>query len=58
MIFETIIMPVGEHLNASMFKNIDLICPRYFSGLDLMFAYNDSKSTGIAFLGKYNNGEK
>jgi hypothetical protein len=39
-----------------MWKNIELICKNYDFGYDLMFAYNNNRSDGIAYLGHFNDG--
>jgi hypothetical protein len=36
--------------------NIELICKDYGDGYDLMFAYNNKRSDGIAYLGHFNDG--
>lgn len=36
--------------------NIELICKDYKDGYDLMFAYNNMRSDGIAYLGHFNDG--
>ncbi len=36
--------------------NIELICKNYGDGYDLMFAYNNKRSDGIAYLGHFNDG--
>ena len=36
--------------------NIELICNNYGDGYDLMFAYNDNRDQGIAYLGYFNDG--
>jgi len=36
--------------------NIELICKDYVDGYDLMFAYNNNRSDGIAYLGYFNDG--
>jgi hypothetical protein len=36
--------------------NIELICKDYRDGYDLMFAYNNKRSDGIAYLGYFNDG--
>ena len=38
------------------FKNIELISKNYRCGFDLMFAYNDDRRFGAAFLGHFNSG--
>jgi hypothetical protein len=39
-----------------LWKNIELISKRYEAGYDLMFAYNNNRSDGIAYLGHFNDG--
>ena len=39
-----------------MWKNIELICKNYGNGFDLMFAYNNKREDGIAYLGHFNDG--
>jgi hypothetical protein len=39
-----------------MWKNIELISKNYVDGYDLMFAYNNNRSDGIAYLGHFNDG--
>ncbi len=36
--------------------NIELICKDYGDGYDLMFAYNNNRKDGIAYLGYFNDG--
>jgi hypothetical protein len=36
--------------------NIELICKDYGDGYDLMFAYNNKRSDGVAYLGHFNDG--
>ena len=38
------------------YKNIELISKGYIDGHDLMFAYDDDRSTGCAYLGYWNDG--
>lgn len=35
---------------------IELICRRYVSGLDLMYAFTDVNRDGVAYLGHFNDG--
>lgn len=37
-------------------KNIELICKRYEASYDLMFAYDDKRDDGTAYLGYFNDG--
>lgn len=39
-----------------MWDNIELICKNYDAGFDLMFAYNNKREDGIAYLGHFNDG--
>jgi hypothetical protein len=39
-----------------MWNNIELICKDYGDGCDLMFAYDNNRSDGIAYLGHFNDG--
>jgi hypothetical protein len=39
-----------------MWKNIELISKRYVAGYDLMFAYDDKRDNGTAYLGHFNDG--
>ena len=39
-----------------MWDNIELICKNYVDDYDLMFAYNNKRSDGIAYLGHFNDG--
>ena len=39
-----------------MWENIELICKNYGNGFDLMFAYNDKRKDGVAYLGHFNDG--
>lgn len=39
-----------------MWDNIELICKNYGSGFDLMFAYNNKREDGVAYLGHFNDG--
>jgi hypothetical protein len=36
--------------------NIELICRGYIDGSDLMFAYNNKRKDGMAYLGYFNDG--
>ena len=37
-------------------NNIELICKNYGNGFDLMFAYNNKREDGLAYLGHFNDG--
>ena len=37
-------------------ENIELICKNYGNGFDLMFAYNNKREDGLAFIGYFNDG--
>ena len=39
-----------------IWKNIELICKNYEAGYDLMFAYDDKRSDGTAYIGYFNDG--
>ena len=39
-----------------MWDNIELICKNYVDGYDLMFAYNNKREDGVAYLGYFNDG--
>lgn len=38
------------------YNHIELICRKYNSEYDLMFAYNKDRSNGCLFLGHFNDG--
>ena len=38
------------------FQNIELICRDYTNNLDLMFAYDEDRNTGVLYLGYFNDG--
>ena len=38
------------------FKNIELICRKYLTGYDLMFAYDEDRNQGVLYLGHFNDG--
>ena len=40
----------------SAWDNIELICRNYAEGMDLMFAYDDSRKDGILYVGYFNEG--
>ena len=42
--------------STNMWNNIELICKDYGDGCDLMFAYDNNRSDGIAYLGHFNDG--
>lgn len=42
--------------NPYVWDNIELICNNYGDGFDLMFAYNNKREDGIAYLGHFNDG--
>jgi hypothetical protein len=42
--------------STNMWNNIELICKDYGDGCDLMFAYNNKREDGIAYLGYFNDG--
>lgn len=51
----------SDHLEATKIKpheweNIELICKRYEANYDLMFAYDDKRDDGTAYLGYFNDG--
>ena len=38
------------------YKNIELISPKCYEGLDVMFAYDNTRSDGVIYLGHWNDG--
>lgn len=47
---------LGAVYSPDYYKNIELISQGYTEGYDLMFAYDDDRSTGCAYLGYWNDG--
>ena len=57
--FVKVIYVHNNHLATSSsneWENIELICKNYADRFDLMFAYNDKRKDGLAFLGHFNDG--
>lgn len=44
--------------NPNQYKYVELICRDYFTGVDIMFAYDtpDDRGCGTLFIGKWNDG--
>jgi len=42
--------------NPCVYKNIELVAKKYSCNLDLMFAYGSCRSSGMCYLGHWNDG--
>lgn len=40
----------------NIYKNIELIAPKCYEGLDVMFAYDNTRQDGAIYLGHWNDG--
>lgn len=50
------IRPGEAKAQPGLYKNIELISRECYEGLDVMFAYDDSRSNGCIYLGHWNDG--
>lgn len=46
---ECVVAPKG-------YKNIELIATKCYEGLDVMFAYDNTRSDGLIYIGHWNDG--
>lgn len=49
-------MILDGHDNVKEFSNIELISRGYFLDYDLIFCYNNDRSTGVIYIGNWNDG--
>ena len=46
----------AAEINPNEWGNVELICKHYEANYDLMFAYDDKRDNGTAYLGYFNDG--